>query len=113
MNRVCLFFYVNGRFLVHGCDLAAAEEYGVYLIYPQSHFDVWERYYASIYSVDFDYYPRGRIVYRKADDSFLIYYDPCLEPVIRTWAERYYTGRICFSHDEHYQCHICNPNYIE
>ena len=72
MNQVCLFFYVNGQFLIHGCELKDAETYGDFLIYPGSHFDVWESNYAKRYSVDFDYYPRGRVAYRKTNRTFQI-----------------------------------------
>lgn len=56
-NQVSLFFYVNGQFLIHGCDLADAENYGDFLIYPDSHFEIWEKYYAKRYPVDFDFFP--------------------------------------------------------
>ena len=112
MNHVCLFFCVNGIFLVHGCSLQEAELYGDFLIYPQSHFDIWEQHYASIYPVDFDYYPRGRVVYRQSDKTFQIYSDGCLESVIREWAASRYSGPVCFARDEHYQCHRCNTGYV-
>ena len=112
MNHVCLFFCVNGIFLVHGCSLEKAEPYGDYLIYPQSHFDIWEQHYALNYSVDFDYYPRGRVVYRKSDGTFQIYYDACLESVIREWAAAHYSAPVRFARDEHYQCHSCNAGYV-
>ena len=107
-----LFFFVDGQWLFHGCHLNDAESYGEFLVYPHSHMDIWEQNYESIYKVDFDYFPRGRIAYRKADDTYLIYYDKCLEPVIHYIAERYGGEKIIFGYDEHYQCHMCNDYYV-
>lgn len=107
-----LFFYVNGRWLFHSCNLCEAESYGNFLVYPHSHMDIWKQNYEATYQVDFDYFPRGRIAYRKADDTYLVYYDQCLEPVINSVVERYAGGKILLGYDEHYQCHMCNENYM-
>lgn len=112
MNEVCLFFYVNGKFLIHGCSLEEAEHYGDFLVYPQSHFEIWEAHYARRYPVDFDYFPRGRVAYRKNDDTFQILYDRCLEERIRDFVNANYTGKVSLGYDEHYQCHMCNENYV-
>jgi len=111
-NQVCLFFCVNGQFLVHGCELADAEPYGDFLNYPYSHHDIWNKNYRRQYGVDFDYYPRGRVVYRKSDDTYLIYHDRCVEPFIESVAERYVGKNVVITYDEHYQCHLCNRNYV-
>jgi len=108
-----LFFFVNGEFLFHSCPLAQGEPYGDFLNYPHSHDYVWRRNYAKAYGVDFDYFPRGRIVYRKSDDAYLIYYDRCIEGVIGKVAERYAGEKYILSYDEHYQCHSCNDGYAE
>ena len=60
---VCLFFYVKGKFIIHGYTLAEAETYGDFLIYPGGHFDIWEDNYYKNYGVDYDYFPRGRVAY--------------------------------------------------
>jgi len=110
-NQVCLFFYINGKFLVHGCDLEDAEHYGDFLVYSDSHFEVWEKHYAKRYHVDFDYFPRGRVAYRKTDGVFQILYDKCLDAVIQEFAKGY-TAPVTLGYDEHYQCHKCNPHYV-
>lgn len=107
-----LFFYVNGHWLCHSCKLCEAECYGDFLVYPHSHMDIWEQNYESSYRVDFDYFPRGRIAYRKTDDTYLLYYDKCLEPVIHTITEQYAGQKIVLGYDEHYQCYKCNADYV-
>ena len=51
------FFFVNGEFLFSGCTLQNAEKYGDFLVYPKSHFEVWDTY---DFKVDYDYYPSLR-----------------------------------------------------
>ena len=109
---VGLFFYVNGKFLLHKCSLEKAEDYGDFLVYPKSHYYIWDKHYYDKYDVDFDYYPRGRIVYRKSDDTFLIYYDTCISEKMSRIEALYEGQKTMLELDEHYQCHICNENYV-
>ena len=106
-----LFFCVDGELLFHGCSMEEAEEYGIFLNYPHSHYDIWNDNYEQKYNVDFDYYPRGRIIYRKTDDTFLIYYDKCMEAYLGKIAEKFKNKRYELNLDEHSQCHICNKEY--
>ena len=108
---VCLFFYVNGRFLLHSCPLEDAEHYGDYLIYPKSHYEIWSEHYEKRYHGDFDFYPRGRITYRKSDQTYRIYYDRCIGDEIFILIDAYYGGNVMPEYDEHYQCHQCNQDY--
>ena len=77
-----LFFCVNGKLLFHYTNLEHSEKYGDFYNYPYSHFQIWMKYYEEKYKVDFDFYPRGRVVYRITDDTYLIYFDPCMEKYI-------------------------------
>ena len=107
-----LFFCVDGEFLFHGCSLEEAEHYGIFLNFPHSHYGVWNKNYENKYGVEFDYYPRGRVVYRSSDDTYLIYYDKCMEPYIDLLIDKYAGKKIETDYDEHYQCHMCNKNYV-
>lgn len=110
---VGLFFCVDGKFFFYKCLLSEAESYGDFLNYPASHDAVWRRNHAQKYHVDFDYYPRGRVVYRKSDGIFLIYYDRCIEKGIGEILA-YYAGQdVKLQTDEHYQCHRCNKYYVK
>ncbi|MDO4552861.1 MAG: hypothetical protein Q4C22_04930, partial [Bacillota bacterium] len=107
-----LFFCVEGELLFHGCRLSEGEPYGPFLNYPHSHLKIWTQNYEGKYGVDFDYYPRGRVVYRKADDSYLIYYDKCMQAHIEEVALKYAGYKYEIGFDEHYQCHQCNEYYV-
>ena len=116
---VGLFFYIDGAFKIHGCSLEQGENYGDFVVYPYSHMKLWDKYHAKEHKVDFDYYPRGRVVYRKTDDTYIVYYDRCVEEVIKARIEERLkagtenTGKkVIYETDEHYQCHKCNRDYV-
>lgn len=107
---VGVFFFVQGNFTFDGCPLSEAEQQGDFLIYPKSHFDVWNRYRYLKYldnrtEVNYDYFPRGRVVYRKSDDTFIIYYDKCVEDEIHRITRDYSDYNFKMEPDEHYFCH--------
>lgn len=112
--KVGLFFFVGDNFSFSGCTLGDAENYGDFLIYPESHYDIWEgyKYLNESHEIPYDYNPRGRIVYRKSDDTFIIYYDKCVEDKLDRIARDYEGYNVKFEVDEHYCCHNCNPNYV-
>lgn len=113
--EVGLFFYVENNFEFAGCKLSAAEIYGDFLIFPESHYDVWNRHLrfkGPKKNVDYDYYPRGRVVYRKSDDTFIIYYDKCVKDEIHRIASKYDDCKVLLELDEHYCCHKCNSYYV-
>ena len=112
--KVGLFFFVDNNFAFSGCTLGAAENYGDFLVYPESHYDIWEnyKYLNDDNTIPYDYNPRGRIVYRKSDDTFIIYYDKCVENELDRIARDYEGYNVKFELDEHYCCHNCNPYYV-
>lgn len=112
MPGPALFFCAEGMLLFHGCSLAEGEKYGDFLNYPRSHYDVWDERYFEKYGVDFDYFPRGRVVYRKTDDTYLIYYDKCMEADAEEVIRLYEGRNVETGYDEHYQCHMCNSDYV-
>ena len=112
MDFVGLFFVVKGKLLLHECNFEEAEEYGDFLNYPLSHMEVWEKFYSKIYHVDFDFYPRGRIIYNTKTQEYYLYYDRCLQGKLEELQHRLEGKKVKLSRDFHYQCHFCNKNYI-
>lgn len=110
--KVGVFFCADGEILFHGCSLNNGEPYGFFINHPESHYHIWVRYYERKYNVEFDYYPRGRVIYRTTDDTYLIYYDRCMEEHLPKILESYREVRYEVNYDEHYQCHQCNPHYV-
>lgn len=108
---VNLFFFVNGKFLVHKCENEQAEKYGDFLNYPQSHMEIWDKYYQKKYHVDFDFYPRGRVVYNIKEDCYYIYHDKCINDLSEILKD-YKDFNFKITQDFHYQCKKCNKNYV-
>ena len=111
---VGLFFVVNDALLLHKCTLAEAERNGDFLNHNESHYFVWQQDYARKYRVDFDYFPRGRVIYNSRDKRFIVYVDRCLgnvevERVLAAFELVRNNSEVAF--DEHYQCHLCNKDY--
>ncbi len=108
---VNLFFKVNNKFLIHKCENEKAEKYGNFLNYPKSHMEIWEEFYYDKYNVDFDYYPRGRVVYNIKEDCYYIYHDKCITNLLEILKD-YKDSKYKICTDYHYQCHKFNKNYI-
>ena len=104
---VSLFFVVNGKFLIHSCKKENGEKYGDFINYPQSHMEVWDKYYYKKYHVDFDYFPRGRVVYNIKEDKYYIYHDRCIKDLSSIIGKES-TEQLEIREDFHYQCHTCN-----
>ena len=112
-GRVGLFFVVNGLLLLHTCTFEEAESNGDFLNYPDSHDNIWQNNYTHIYQVDFDYCPRGRIVYNRVKNHYLLYHDNCIADDAESLQRRYPDGKCTLMLDEHYQCRKCNENYVD
>jgi hypothetical protein len=72
--------------------LSDAESYGDCLTHPVGHYELWERLQAlpfltlkkrglpvEIKSTEYEHYPRGRVVYEKPSETFVIYADAGLQ----------------------------------
>ena len=112
-GRVGLFFVIDGELMLHICDLSDGEQYGDFINFPESHDAVWQREYSKKHQVDYDYYPRGCIIYNRLTGIYKIFYDSCVDATADELYLCYPDGR-CEAHlDEHYQCCMCNKNYVE
>lgn len=116
-GKVGPFFYVKQVILAEILDLNNAEIYGDFRISPVSHLDVWDKKYVGIYRKPYDYYPRGRVVYRYKEGIFVVYADRCIDEkgisdVLKTFDIEDLNYRIERT-DEHYVCKTCNEDYFE
>jgi len=113
---VGLFFYFDDEFSFIGTNLDKADTYGAFKIYNESHFEAWDRLMSRAKVngryVDYDYYPRGRVVYNQKLEEFIIYYDRCIESQIEELSKQYEGFNYRTEIDEHYVCHNCNCSYV-
>lgn len=106
--------------LVDAISLAEAEPYGDFLTHPRGHYEVWSRWQKtrsapaanrfivqSIADHEYEFFPRGRIVYNTETGSFILYADRRLqqEATIARIASEFglATGTYTIRSDEHYR----------
>lgn len=79
-SKVGAFFIVNGDILSNEVDVRQGDSYGDFVNYS-SHWDLWkaaQRAYPQLLNIDYDTFPRGRVVYNKSIRKSIIYLDPKL-----------------------------------
>ena len=109
----CLFFFINNRFIIYSANVQNSQNYGDFLVYPKSHFEIWQNKLKQKYRFDFDYYPRERVSYNKVTDTYNVLYDKCIENKMPYFINTYFKSKkVMLILDEHYTCHMCNDHYI-
>ena len=106
--------------LVDAISLAEAELYGDFLTHPRGHYEVWTRWQKtrnapvasrfilqSIADHEYEFFPRGRIVYNVTTGRFILYADRRLqqEAMIARIANEFglTAGKYTVRSDEHYR----------
>lgn len=117
MGNVGLFFYVNGKLLTDLIDIDHAEFYGDFKIGNSSHYEIWDKKYYDMYNKPYDYFPRGRVVYKYKENKYILYADKCIEKsgiieIIKAFHIEDDNVEIDRT-DIHYVCKKCNRNYYE
>ena len=117
--KVGIFFVVQGHLLIDAAPLAHVEVYGDAINFS-GHFEYWQALNAKsviehlFKSHAYDYYPRGRIVYFNQTKIFKLYADRCIAKAeIKKIALAFHLPAHRLARDEHYQCAICNPDYLD
>ena len=119
--KVGIFFKVENGLLLDVVPLEAGEAYGDSIGYS-GHYDFHEnmRPRAPIErlfkSHDYDYYPRGRVVYFPKGNTFTLYTDPCLTTEEISQVKNLFDLKgqiVVVAEDEHYRCARCNRHYVE
>lgn len=91
---------IDGRYVI---------QYGDYLQLDKDHFNVWDRYkrYTDRPDVEYDYFPRGRILFNAAIHKFVVVTDEkiCSNDRIKHELIDWYNlpSTTIFKSDEHYQ----------
>jgi hypothetical protein len=118
--KVGIYFKIDNEFLRDAVPVADGEPYGV-AIQHGGHNEFHELLVPATLperrfkSHDYDYYPRGRVVFFPATNIFRIYIDPCLgQDDIQRLIELFElaAAQIETATDEHYRCARCNKAYV-
>jgi hypothetical protein len=121
---VGIFFLVGDTWLIDAVPVADGEPYGD-AVEHGGHYDLWEamkprtpaeRRFAAH---DYDYFPRGRVVYFPTTKTYRVYVDNCLTSAQRAelLVEFALAGESAMfeGNDDgtHYVCATCSRNYLE
>lgn len=108
-GHVGAFYFIGNKIITNDIPVEKGNEYGDYINYS-SHWDLWRAFvaeYAEYDFLDYDYFPRGRVIYDKANEKFILYVDAKLnsEKYIRKIEKQYLldAGYYVQGVDEHYQ----------
>jgi len=119
--KVGIYFKVSEGFLIDAVPVDAGEAYGE-AVGHSGHYDFHENLCPSeslerrFKAHDYDYYPRGRVVYFPERKVFTLYFDPCLTPDDISQVKILFglEGQaVEVADDEHYRCAKCNKHYCE
>ena len=119
--KVGIYFKMPEGFLIDAVPVDAGEAYGE-AVGHSGHYDFHanlrptEPLEMRFKAHDYDYYPRGRVVFFPVRKTFVIYVDPCLtqEDIEQVQELFGLNGQVVeFAEDDHYRCAKCNGHYLE
>ena len=79
MEKIGLYFYINEEVIMEAVSVEMGIKYGDMITSKQSHFNVWEELYLKKYQHEYDYFPRGRVVYSPVNNQYILYIDKCID----------------------------------
>lgn len=118
--KVGIFWWVDGILVTDAVPLAAAEPYGAAVQYG-GHWEFHERLQpattaqAQLRDLDYEHFPRGRVVHFPARGLTAVYIDRCLnnrtgrEAIVAAFA---LSGEVRFAWDSHYTCASCSRQRV-
>lgn len=83
-SAVGVFYIINDEIYSDATNVRNADEYGQSYTYG-SHYDFYYDELAKYYDmpwleeIDYDYYPRGRVIFRKDLNKYVLFLDPDLD----------------------------------
>jgi len=120
--QVGIFYVINSELYSDTTPTIEAEDLGDFKTHPIEHYKFWNLLtrYALKKDIDtsYDFYPRGRVVYNKVKDHYILYLDRCLiknKQVINKIIREFHlpTRKYSLEDDEHYVCSRCRRRQKE
>lgn len=116
---VGIFYIINNILFSEKTEIKKAIKYGNNLTHEGSHDKFWNKRLVKLEiskKVEFDYYPRGRVIYDLKEKVFKIFIDKCINntKIIGKINRDFNLGENIgiYDNDEHYVCSKCNSEYI-
>jgi hypothetical protein len=79
--RVGIFYVIGMDLYIESTLMIEGEDWGDFKTYPNGHIEYWAvltRQLKLLSCLSYDFYPRGRVSYAKAQDTYMLYLDRCL-----------------------------------
>lgn len=108
---ISLFFLVDGNLLIDKMHYSNAKQEGNIFKHPKSHKELWDELYKDKYKVEYDFYPRGEVIYKVWSDTYIVYKDPCIEKsYIDNRITLYEKSKYTIIDDDRFVCEACRTN---
>ena len=108
-SRVGAFYFIGNKIVSNDADMRDGESYGGYVNYS-SHWDLWSAFlkeYPEYEFLDYDYFPRGRVIFDRNKWKYILYIDPKLNnpKYLNKIESQYHLNKDAYEigKDEHYQ----------
>jgi hypothetical protein len=112
--RVGIFWLYKRHLIVDETSLSDAERYGDVSGRPTSHIDHWtelQRNKSVLPELEYDEFPRGRVVYDNAAQQFILRADACIlrsSKLVRQIVRKLHLPpNTKTERDDHYRCSVC------
>ena len=117
MSKIGIFFYIKGKLFAYPRPIESGVDREGKIDSVDSHYDEYEKL-SYHFEHDFEYFPRGRVVYDIEKKRSIVYIDRCIKDDASAKEEIISTFEIdpkkaVFRKDAHYKCHNCNPHYSD
>ena len=117
-EKVGPFFWIQGKLIAYpdsiedGLELCPGKVDG-----KAGHYTEYQKL-PQRFEHDYDYWPRGRVVFDKTKNRAIVYLDRCIksdEDVHKAIVQAYALDpqRTSWRLEGHYQCHCCNKGYSD
>ena len=106
--NIGVFYFIGNKIISHHTSLQNGEKYGENITFS-AHWELWERFvkdYPEYDFLDYDYFPRGRVVYNLNKEQCILYLDHKIrsqEYIDKIKSVFCFDDSFVFGEDEHYQ----------
>ena len=112
------FFWIQGRLIAYPVELEDGVDSGVGIIDGRSGHRTEYAKLPQRFEHDYDFWPRGRVVFDTKKNRSIVYLDRCIknDEAVRGEIVKAYglnPTKTSWRLEFHYQCHRCNPNYTD
>lgn len=120
--ELAVFWYVPDKDLFIGDrgNMSDGIYFGDFCQLNYDHFDRWEtwRNEYRLPDVEYDYYPRGRVMFNAKIHKYVVICDPCIandEGLRKSLCYEYRLDprKVVWDTDEHYECNECRAGQLD